>query len=42
VASGTETSLITTNPAQVQQIQAGEMEQPQGTIDLNNQLYPGV
>jgi len=41
VASGTETSLITTNPAQVQQIQAGDITQ-QGTIDLNNQLYPGV
>ena len=42
VASPTETGLITTNPAQVQQInQAGEMAQPQGTIDLGNQLYPG-
>ncbi len=42
VASPTETGLITTNPAQVQQInQAGEMMQPQGTIDLGNQLYPG-
>jgi hypothetical protein len=42
VASPTETSLITTNPAQVQQIQQGDMSQIQGTIDLNNQLYPGV
>lgn len=47
VASPTETSLITTNPDQVQQInaansgQAGEFSQPQGTIDLNNRLYPG-
>jgi len=42
VASPTETGLITTNPAQVQQInQGGEMMQPQGTIDLGNQLYPG-
>lgn len=42
VASPTETGLITTNPAQVQQMQSGELNQPQGTIDLNNQLYPGV
>lgn len=45
VASPTETGLITTNPMQVQQIaqqqQAGDMAQPQGTIDLANQLYPG-
>lgn len=53
VASPTETSLITTNPGQVQQInaaeqagiplppQAGELNQPQGTIDLGNRLYPG-
>ncbi|MGC1176493.1 MAG: DUF87 domain-containing protein [Candidatus Saccharimonadales bacterium] len=48
VASPTETGLITTNPEQVQQInaaaasqQAGEFNQPQGTIDLNNRLYPG-
>ena len=47
-ASPTETSLITTDPAQVQQMantqaqgQAGEFNQPQGTIDLNNRLYPG-
>lgn len=42
VASPTETGLITTNPTQVQQIaQQGELSQPQGTIDLANQLYPG-
>lgn len=41
VASPTETSLITTNPGQVQAIKQGEMNQPQGTIDLQNQLYPG-
>ena len=42
-ASPTETSLITTNPDQVRQIeQGGEFNQPQGTIDLQNQLYPGV
>jgi type IV secretory pathway VirB4 component len=52
VASPTETSLITTNPQQVQQInaaaaeaaqqQAGEFNQPQGTIDLSSRPYPGV
>lgn len=42
VASPTETSLITTNPQQVQAMQQGDISQPQGTIDLNNQLYPGV
>jgi conjugal transfer ATP-binding protein TraC len=42
-ASPTEMSLITTNPNQVQQIeQQGELNQPQGTIDLNNRLSPGV
>jgi conjugal transfer ATP-binding protein TraC len=42
IASPTETSLITTNPDQVRQInQTGELNQPQGTIDLGNQLYPG-
>lgn len=45
VASPTETSLITTNPTQMQEInaaeQAGELSQPQGTIDLGNRLYPG-
>ncbi|HET7302176.1 MAG TPA: DUF87 domain-containing protein [Candidatus Saccharimonadales bacterium] len=41
VASPTETGLITTNPTQVRQINQGELSQPQGTIDLSNQLYPG-
>lgn len=45
VASPTETSLITTNPEQIQQMntpdQAGDLNQPQGTIDLGNRLYPG-
>ena len=45
MASPTETSLITTNPAQLQEIaaaeQSGELSQQQGTIDLNNRLYPG-
>lgn len=42
-ASPTETSLITTNPEQVSQIEAqGEMSGQQGTIDLNNRLHPGV
>lgn len=44
VASPTETSLITTNPAQVQQVanrQQGDFSQVQGTIDLANRLVPG-
>ncbi|HSW37393.1 MAG TPA: conjugal transfer protein TraC, partial [Candidatus Saccharimonadales bacterium] len=47
VASPTEAGLITTSPAEMQQInaaaasQAGEFNQPQGTIDLSNRLYPG-
>lgn len=42
-ASPTETSLITTNPEQIQQLQQqGELDQPQGTIDLANRLTPGV
>ena len=42
IASPTETSLITTNPAQVKQMnKTGDMNQIQGTIDLGNQLYPG-
>lgn len=44
-ASPTETSLITTNPDQISQMnsssQAGEFNQPQGTIDLSNRLFPG-
>jgi len=42
VASPTETGLITTNPTQIQQMQQGGADQPQGTIDLANQLYPGM
>ncbi len=46
VASPTEASLITTNPAQIQEMnaaqQSGEINQPAGTIDLQNRLYPGV
>lgn len=45
VASPTETGLITTNPDQIRQMQeaeqAGDLSQPQGTIDLSNRLYPG-
>jgi hypothetical protein len=45
VASPTETSLITTNPDQIRQMEAaqqsGDLSQPQGTIDLGNRLYPG-
>ncbi|MDB5186490.1 MAG: Type secretory pathway VirB4 component-like protein [Candidatus Saccharibacteria bacterium] len=42
-ASPTETGLITTNPEQIKQMgQGGEINQPQGTIDLSNRLYPGV
>jgi len=47
VASPTETGLITTNPDQVRAIEAaadeegGDFNQPQGTIDLGNRLYPG-
>lgn len=41
-ASPTETSLITTNPAQVQAIeQQGAIENGEGTIDLTNRLRPG-
>jgi type IV secretory pathway VirB4 component len=46
VASPTETGLITTNPGQVQQMaaaeQQGEFAAQNGTIDLQNRLYPGV
>lgn len=42
-ASPTETSLITTNPEQIKQMQQqGNMDQINGTIDLQNRLYPGV
>lgn len=45
-ASPTETGLITTNPEEIQQMnvnegESGELNQPQGTIDLDNRLYPG-
>lgn len=40
-ASPTETGLITTNPEQVRAMEQGELNQPSGTIDLGNQLYPG-
>jgi len=40
--SPTETGLITTNPAEVQKIQQGEINQPQGNIDLNNRPVAGV
>lgn len=39
IASPTEAGLITTNPQEVQQ---GDINQPQGTIDLGNQLSPGL
>ena len=40
--SPTETSLITTNPAQVQSIeQQGSIDAGEGTIDLTNRLRPG-
>ena len=43
VASPTEASLITTNPQEVQSVnRGGDMNQPTGTIDLNNRLAPGV
>lgn len=44
VASPTETGLITTNPGQVQQLaaQQGELNQPQGTINLDNSPTAGT
>lgn len=48
VASPTETGLITTNPSEIQEMNSGgenssgEITQPQGTIDLENRLYPGT
>jgi type IV secretory pathway VirB4 component len=47
IASPTETSLITTNPAQLAQLEAAQevgadFSQGEGTIDLNNRLAPGV
>lgn len=41
-ASPTETSLITTNPEQVRQIENEGRMDTQGSIDLQNRLYPGV
>lgn len=43
-ASPTETSLITTNPEQIQQLELQSQggQAPQGTIDLANRLTPGV
>ncbi len=43
-ASPTESSLITTTPVQITPTteQYGPINQPQGTIDLNNRLTPGV
>lgn len=42
IASATETGLITTNPSQVQAMSQGDINQPQGTIDLSNRLTPGM
>jgi type IV secretory pathway VirB4 component len=42
IASPTESGLITTNPQQVAAMQAGEIDQAQGTIDLDNRLSPGL
>lgn len=45
IASSTETGLITTDPEQVQAIDAaaksGELSQQEGTVDLGNRLTPG-
>lgn len=42
-ASPTETSLITTNPEQIKQMEMGqEITGPAGTIDLANRLSPGI
>lgn len=41
-SSPTEMGLISTDPNQAQSAnQAGDLDQPQGTIDLNNRLTPG-
>jgi conjugal transfer ATP-binding protein TraC len=42
IASPTETQLITTSPNQVQQMAQGNFDGVQGTIDLGNQLTPGL
>jgi conjugal transfer ATP-binding protein TraC len=41
-ASPTESTLITTNPEQVQKMQQAEAVAGQGTIDLQNRLSPGM
>ncbi len=41
-ASPTETGLITTNPDQLQTMGQVDFTQPQGTIDLQNRLMPGL
>jgi conjugal transfer ATP-binding protein TraC len=43
LASPTETGLITTNPEQVQAIEEqSNLENSEGSLDLNNRLYPGL
>lgn len=43
VPSATETSLVSTNPGQVQPAaQIGTIDNPAGTIDLGNQQMPGM
>lgn len=42
IASPTETGLITTNPEQIQSMNQGDINQPEGTIDLANRLSPGL
>jgi conjugal transfer ATP-binding protein TraC len=42
VASPTEYSLITTTPQAAGPAGQGELNQPQGSINLNNQQYPGA
>lgn len=42
MASPTETGLITTNPDQMQAMEMGDINQPEGTIDLANRLSPGL
>jgi type IV secretory pathway VirB4 component len=43
IASATEAGLITTNPTDQKQFaQGGDMNQPQGTIDLQNRIAPGL
>lgn len=42
IASPTETGLISSNPQPVQPGAQGDINKPQGTIDLNNRLMPGL